>query len=101
MKATTFSPKHADQMDIQRIGFAAETLARWIFEKSSISIRVVRPPNYSASFLLLLLFSLLSVLLYVRRNNLDFLYNRTSWALISLVSWPILIATSNAHGSLF
>lgn len=85
MKATTFSMKNADQMDIQRIGFAAETLARWIQEKTSIAIRVVRPPNYTASFLLLILFSLLSVLLYVRRNNLDFLYNKTSWALIALV----------------
>ena len=86
MKATTFSIKSADQMDIQRIGFAAETVARWVFEKTSVTIRVVRPPNYTASFLLLILFSLLSVLLYVRRNNLDFLYNKTSWALIALVS---------------
>lgn len=85
MKSNTFNIKHADQMDIQRIGFAAETIGRWIFEKTSISIRVVRPPNYTASLMLLVLFSFLSVLLYVRRNNLDFLYNKTSWALISLV----------------
>ena len=85
-KSTGFSIRSAEQMDIQRIGFAAETVARWVFEKTNISVRVVRPPNYTASFLLLVLFSLLSVLLYVRRNNLDFLYNKTSWALIALVS---------------
>lgn len=83
-KSTGFSIRSAEQMDIQRIGFAAETVARWVFEKTNISVRVVRPPNYTASFLLLVLFSLLSVLLYVRRNNLDFLYNKTSWALIAL-----------------
>lgn len=86
-KSTGFSIKSAEQMDIQRIGFAAETVSRWVFEKTGTTIRVVRPPNYTASFLLLILFSLLSVLLYVRRNNLDFLYNKTSWALIALVSF--------------
>lgn len=34
--------KNADQMDIQRIGFAAETIGRWIQEKSDISIRIIR-----------------------------------------------------------
>ncbi|KAJ6219914.1 hypothetical protein RDWZM_005726 [Blomia tropicalis] len=84
VRATGFSVKSADQMDIQRIGFAAETIARWVFEKTSTTIRVVRPPNYAASFFLLVLFTLISILLYVKRNNLDFLYNKTSWALIAL-----------------
>ncbi|KAH7644749.1 tumor suppressor candidate 3-like protein [Dermatophagoides farinae] len=84
MKANTLLIKHADQMDIQRIGFSAETIARWIAEKTSISIRVVRPPNYTASFLLVIFFSLFSIILYVRRNNLDFLGNKTSWSVTAL-----------------
>lgn len=49
-------------------------------------IRVLRPPNYAAPVVVLLLAMLVGGLLYMRRNNLDFLYNRTSWALICLVS---------------
>lgn len=77
---------NGDQMDIQRIGFGAETIARWIQEKDPEVgvIKVIRPPNYSGSFALLILFSMISALLYMRRNNLDFLFNRTSWALGAL-----------------
>lgn len=77
--------KHPEKMEIQRIGFAAETIARWIFEKSEIQIRVIRPPNYSGTLALLVLCSLIAALLYVKRNHLDFLYNRTCWAILSLV----------------
>jgi len=73
-----------DQMDIQRIGFSAETTARWIAERSDVQIRIIRPPNYSGTFAVLILFSLIGALLYMRRNNLDFLYNRTSWGMAAL-----------------
>jgi len=78
--------KNPEKMEIQRIGFAAETIGRWIFEKSEINIRVIRPPNYSGTLALLVLCSLIGALLYVKRNHLDFLYNRTSWAIVSLVT---------------
>uniref|UniRef100_A0A1W7R9C2 Tumor suppressor candidate 3 n=1 Tax=Hadrurus spadix TaxID=141984 RepID=A0A1W7R9C2_9SCOR len=77
-------PKKADQMDIQRIGFAAETISRWIGERTDIQMRVFRPPNYSGTIALVILFALIGALLYMRRNNLDFLYNKTSWGLAAL-----------------
>lgn len=73
-----------DQMDIQRVGFSAETIGRWLGEKGDVQIRIIRPPNYSGTLALLILFSLIGALLYMRRNNLDFLYNRTSWGLGAL-----------------
>ncbi|CAG2183388.1 unnamed protein product [Oppiella nova] len=78
-------PKTPEQMDIQRVGFGADTIARWIAERTDIQIRVIRPPNYSGTLALLILFALIGALLYMRRNNLDFLYNRTSWGLAALV----------------
>lgn len=48
-------------------------------------IRVFRPPNYSGTLLLALLFSLIGGLLYLKRNNLEFLYNKTSWGIAALV----------------
>merc|ERR1712071_120610 len=78
-------PKKADTMDIQRVGFAAEAISRWVGEQTEIQIRVLRPPNYSATIALVALFAVIGGLLYLRRNNLEFLYNKTMWAVLSLV----------------
>ncbi|KAM9622153.1 dolichyl-diphosphooligosaccharide--protein glycosyltransferase subunit TUSC3 isoform 2-T2 [Trichechus inunguis] len=77
-------PKRADTFDLQRIGFAAEQLAKWIADRTDVHVRVFRPPNYSGTIALALLVSLVGGLLYLRRNNLEFIYNKTGWAMVSL-----------------
>ncbi|KAK6168370.1 hypothetical protein SNE40_020920 [Patella caerulea] len=77
-------PKKGDTMDIHRVGFAAEQIARWVQERTDIQVRVFRPPNYSGTLALALLFSLIGGLLYLKRNNLEFLYNKTSWGIGAL-----------------
>ncbi|XP_056634594.1 tumor suppressor candidate 3 [Diorhabda carinulata] len=77
-------PKNADTMDIQRIGFSAETIAKWIAERTDIQIRIFRPPNYSGTFALIVLFATVAIFLYLRRNNLEFLYNKTMWGMGAL-----------------
>nr|CAG4648062.1 EOG090X09EZ [Moina brachiata]SVE93123.1 EOG090X09EZ [Moina brachiata] len=77
-------PKRTDTMDIQRVGFAAEAVARWVGEQTEIHIRVLRPPNYSATIALIALFAVIGGLLYLRRNNLEFLYNKSMWGVMSL-----------------
>lgn len=84
-RSNVFSIKHAEQMDIQRIGFAAETIARWVFEKTNVSIRVVRPPNYFLSFLVMTSLAVLCGLLYFRRNNFEFVFNKAIWSVLSMV----------------
>lgn len=76
--------KRADQMDFQRMGFDAESIAKFANDRTDVQIRILRPPNYAAPAVVLLLAMLVLGLLYMRRNNLEFLYNRTSWALIAL-----------------
>ncbi|BFZ14865.1 hypothetical protein BsWGS_17904 [Bradybaena similaris] len=76
--------KKGDTLDINRVGFAAEQLAKWIAERTDIQIRIFRPPNYSGTVALALLFAVIGGLLYFKRNNLEFLYNKTSWGIISL-----------------
>lgn len=71
-------------MDLQRTGFSAEAIAKWIGERTEINIRVFRPPNYTGTVALLMLFSLVGGLLYLRRNNLEFLYNKTAWSVLAL-----------------
>ncbi|CAE1157581.1 unnamed protein product [Acanthosepion pharaonis] len=78
-------PKKGDTMDIHRVGFAAEQIARWVGERTDIQIRVFRPPNYSGTLAVALLFSLVGGLLYLKRNNLNFLYNKTSWGIGAMV----------------
>lgn len=85
-------PKPADNMDIQRVGFGAEAIAKWIADRTDIQIRVLRPPNYSGAVALIIIFFLVGGFLYVRRNNLDFskFHNKNLWgstALVSLVSF--------------
>ena len=36
-------------MDIQRVGFSAEAIAKWIMERTEMNIRVFRPPNYTGA----------------------------------------------------
>uniref|UniRef100_A0A4D5S4G1 Putative transporter protein 1 n=1 Tax=Ixodes scapularis TaxID=6945 RepID=A0A4D5S4G1_IXOSC len=76
--------KKGDQMDIQRIGFGADSIARWIAERTEVQIRIFRPPSYSGTIALVILVALIGALLYMRRNNLNFLYNKTSWGIAAL-----------------
>ncbi|XP_035907386.1 tumor suppressor candidate 3 [Anopheles stephensi] len=78
-------PKPADTMDIQRVGVSAEVIGKWIQERTDIQIRIFRPPNYSATVAILMLTLFVGGFLYLRRNNLDFLYNKQMWALVAVV----------------
>ncbi|XP_018405381.1 PREDICTED: tumor suppressor candidate 3 [Cyphomyrmex costatus] len=77
-------PKAADTMDIQRVGFSAEAIAKWIGERTDIQIRIFRPPNYSGTVGFALLVVIVAVGLYLRRNNLDFIYNKNLWGFCAL-----------------
>ncbi|PAA92052.1 hypothetical protein BOX15_Mlig028467g3 [Macrostomum lignano] len=74
-------PKKGDVMDIHRIGFQAEVMARWITERTDIQIRVFRPPNYSWTLVLGILMSMAVGVLYLKRSSLDFIYNKKSWGI--------------------
>jgi len=77
-------PKKQDNMDIQRVGFSAEAIARWIMERTEINIRVFRPPNYTGTMALLTLFGMVGFLVYLRRNNLEFLLNKNTWCIFAM-----------------
>jgi oligosaccharyltransferase complex subunit gamma len=77
-------PQSHDKMDIQRFGVEAEAVSRWIAERTDVQIRVFRPPNYSGTMALIIVSIVVGGLLYLKRNNLEFLYNRHAWGLASL-----------------
>lgn len=77
-------PQKADTMDISRVGVSADEIARWIMDRTDVQIPVIRPPNYLGTIAALILFGMVGGLLYLRRNNLDFLYNKTMWGMTSV-----------------
>uniref|UniRef100_A0A0N5A4V2 Magnesium transporter protein 1 n=1 Tax=Parastrongyloides trichosuri TaxID=131310 RepID=A0A0N5A4V2_PARTI len=78
------SRKSGDKMDVQAIGFEAEVIARFVKERTEININVVRPPSYGAPALILLFILMIMSILYIRRDNLDFIYNKTAWGIFCL-----------------
>lgn len=74
-----------DVMDFQRMGIDADAMAKFVYDRTQVQIRILRPPNYAAPVVILLLGMLVLGLLYLRRNNLEFLFNRTFWGAISLL----------------
>lgn len=77
--------KAPDTMDIQRVGISAEVIGKWIQERTDIQIRVFRPPNYSGTVAIIMLVAFIGGFLYLRRNNLDFLYNKQLWAFVAVI----------------
>ena len=77
-------PKTSDSMDFERAGIHAEAIAKWIQDRTDVQIRVFRPPNYSGAVAFSMLFALLAGFLYLRRNNLEFLYNKQIWAVAAV-----------------
>lgn len=77
-------PKGADTMDIHRVGFAADSIAKFVAERTDITIRIFRPPNYSGTVAMITLVALVGSFLYIRRNNLEFLYNKNLWGAVAL-----------------
>ncbi|KAK6620474.1 hypothetical protein RUM44_006875 [Polyplax serrata] len=80
-------PKPADNMDIQRVGFGAEAIAKWINDRTDVQIRIFRPPNYSGAVAFFMIFTVICGFLYVRRNTLDFskFYNKNLWGTFALM----------------
>ncbi|XP_028816254.1 dolichyl-diphosphooligosaccharide--protein glycosyltransferase subunit MAGT1 [Denticeps clupeoides] len=85
-------PKRADTYELQVRGFAAEQLARWVADRTDVHIRVIRPPNYAGPLMLGFLLAFIGCLAYLRRNNLEFIYNKNVWAFSALCF--VLIMTS-------
>lgn len=76
--------KKPDELNIQRLGFGADVLGRWILEKTGISVKIVRPPNYTMPIMMVLLGMAVCAILYISRNAIGSLLNRNVWAIASV-----------------
>jgi len=78
-------PKKVDTMDIQRVGFDANAIAKWVGDRVEVNIRVVHPPNYTGSIVLITVFTLFSSLVYLKPGVINIVYNKTLWSLVLLL----------------
>ena len=47
-------------MDLQRVGFGAEAIAKFVQERTDVQIRIFRPPNYTGTAAMFMIFVLVS-----------------------------------------
>eukprot|EP00794_Sanderia_malayensis_P006994 gene6994-7779_t len=85
-------PKRGDTYDMQRQGFSAEQIGKWIAERTDIHIRIVRPPNYAFAIFIGVLLAGIGCILYVRRKSLEFIYNKNYWAIAAVTIVFIMIS---------
>ncbi|XP_067949253.1 magnesium transporter protein 1-like [Watersipora subatra] len=75
-------PKKGDTFEVHRHGFDAEVLQRFITERTGLQFKIRRPPNYLMNIVVLLSIGLLGALVYIKRDSMDFLFQKTTWACI-------------------
>ncbi|KAG9509675.1 Magnesium transporter protein 1 [Fragariocoptes setiger] len=75
-----------DELNIQRSGFSAETIARWLADKTGDvkNLKIVRPPNYVGLIIFLTMGLATTGILYASRNSLAFLMNRYNWGFVAV-----------------
>jgi len=61
-----------DTMDFQRMGIDADAMAKFIYDRTQIQIRVLRPPNYAAPVVIALLGMLFSDFYIYAETTLSF-----------------------------
>lgn len=81
-----------DELNIQRLGFGADVITRWIAEKTGMQIKIIRPPNLFVPIVLGLFCLMLATILYMSRNSLTMVFNRNIWAFSAVAL--VLLMTS-------
>lgn len=84
--------KTPDELNIQRLGFGADVISRWIAEKTGMVIKITRPPNMSVPIILFVFGLTLCAIIYMSRNSLGVIFNRNVWAITSVAI--VLLMTS-------
>lgn len=84
--------KKPDELNIQRLGFGADVISRWITDKTGMTIKIVRPPNMSVPIMMFIFGLTFCAILFMCRNSLGNIFNRNVWA-ISAVAIVLLMTS--------
>ncbi|CAF1438515.1 unnamed protein product [Adineta ricciae] len=97
-------PKKGDQLDLNRRGFSAEHLTKWVQDRTEIRIEIYRPPDYSGILISGFALAMIAALLYLKRDSLTFLYNNLIWGVFVILAILTFVSGqmwNNIHGSTF
>lgn len=81
---TNNKPTKVDHFDVTRSGFSADQMANWVRERTDIEIQIFRPPNYLSYMLISVAVVVILGLLYLKRNNLGFLFSNFVWGILAM-----------------
>lgn len=84
--------KNPDELNIQRLGFGADVISRWIAEKTGMVIKIIRPPNMSVPIMMIIFGLTICAIIYMSRNSLGIIFNRNVWAITAVAI--VLLMTS-------
>lgn len=82
--------KQEDRYDVSRHGYQAETLGKWVADRTGIQISVMRPPNYTLLMIWIPVIILATIVGYFKRENLHVLYNTRYWA-VAAMAWVFIM----------
>ena len=92
-------PKKVDNMDLSRVGYHSEAIAKFVAERTGVHIRVVKPPNYRIVGILSMITFLIGCIIYLRRDNLEFLQNPKAWGIL-IVGFVIIMMSGQMWNSI-
>lgn len=69
-----------DTLNIQKDGFEAEVISKWVQERTGVQVRIVRKPNYAYLLALSIFFCFCAGIVYIRQSTFSFLWNRQIYA---------------------
>jgi len=76
--------KKEDRYDLERRGIQAESVGKWVKERTEVNVEIIRQPNYTNAILLGVFLFAVSGTLFIKGNSLDFLYKWRYWAITSM-----------------
>lgn len=84
--------RNPDELNIQKVGFTADVIMRWITEKTGMTFKIVRPPSFFLPVVLIVMGLIGAGILYISRDSLSLIFNRNMWALSAVAI--VLLMTS-------
>jgi len=76
--------KSDDKLDIQRKGYQANILAKWVSERTGVSIEVVRPPSYAGLVIIMGIIGLITLMAFATGFNFSWLKSTKLWATLAI-----------------
>ncbi|VDO12141.1 unnamed protein product [Rodentolepis nana] len=78
-------PHKADSYDVSRSGLNAEALGQWIASRTGIHFKIERPPNYSGWFFVAVTACVIGIIIYLRTDSLQSIFNRSTVSYTSMI----------------